>query len=145
MSFVFYAWGEPVWISLLIFFATIDYVYGLLLEKYRGTVWEKLPLISSLVLNLSLLGVFKYASFLVDNLNTITGLSLNVSTFSLPIGISFYTFQTISYVIDVYRGKIKAQESFLKFMMFVSLYHQLVAGPIVCAMPILQKKLTIAN
>lgn len=131
MSFIFYAWGEPIWISLLIFSATIDYIHGLLIEKYRGTIWEKFPLISCLVLNLSLLGIFKYSSFLLENVNYLTGLSLKVPTFSLPIGISFYTFQTISYVIDVYKGEVKAQKSFLKFMMFVSLYHQLVAGPIV--------------
>ncbi|GAB4476084.1 MAG: MBOAT family protein [Thermoflexibacter sp.] len=131
MSFVFYAWGEPVWVSLLIFSATIDYFHGILIEKYLGTPYQKLPLISSLVLNLSLLGSFKYSGFITENLNALTGLSLPVPAFSLPIGISFYTFQTISYVIDVHRGEIQAQKSFMKFVMFVSLYHQLVAGPIV--------------
>jgi alginate O-acetyltransferase complex protein AlgI len=130
-SFVFYAWGEPIWITLLIFSGFIDYIHGLLVEKYRGTPYQKLPLISSLLLNLSLLATFKYAGFFVENINALTGMNLSVPQFNLPIGISFYTFQTISYVVDVYRNEVKAQRSFLKFMMFVSLYHQLVAGPIV--------------
>jgi alginate O-acetyltransferase complex protein AlgI len=131
LSFAFYAWGEPIWITLLIFSGSIDYVHGLLVEKYRGTRWQKWPLVSSLVLNLSLLATFKYSGFIVGNVNAITGLSFEEPSFALPIGISFYTFQTISYVVDVYKNEVKAQKSFLKFMMFVSLYHQLVAGPIV--------------
>jgi alginate O-acetyltransferase complex protein AlgI len=130
-SFAFYSWGEPVWIILLIISASVDYINGLLIEKYRGSPWAKAGLISSIVINLGLLGIFKYSAFLYENLNTLFGLDLTVPTFSLPIGISFYTFQTISYTLDVYRGEVKAQKSFLKFMMFVSLYHQLVAGPIV--------------
>jgi alginate O-acetyltransferase complex protein AlgI len=81
--------------------------------------------------NLGLLAIFKYSAFLYQNINSIFGLELTVPSISLPIGISFYTFQTISYVIDVYKGEVKAQTSYMKFMMFVSLYHQLVAGPIV--------------
>jgi alginate O-acetyltransferase complex protein AlgI len=131
MSFVFYAWGEPIWIGLLLFSGDVDYVHGILIDKYRGTIYQKLPLLSCLFINLSLLASFKYATFIVDNVNLLTGLQFSVPTFSLPIGISFYTFQTISYVIDVYKGEVKSQKSFLKFMMFVSLYHQLVAGPIV--------------
>ncbi len=130
-SFVFYAWGEPIWISLLIFSATIDYFHGLMIERYRGTAYQKLPLISSVLLNLTLLVIFKYSGFIVGNLNTLLNTDFSVPQFTLPIGISFYTFQTISYVVDVYRNEVKAQRSFLKFMMFVSLYHQLVAGPIV--------------
>lgn len=131
MSFVFYAWGEPIWISLLIFSALIDYVHGILTEKWRNTPWKKIPLISSLLINLSLLGSFKYASFITENINLITGFNFSVPTYTLPIGISFYTFQTISYVFDVYKGEVKAQRSLTKFMLFVSLFHQLVAGPIV--------------
>jgi alginate O-acetyltransferase complex protein AlgI len=130
-SFFFYAWGEPVWIVLLIISALVDYINGLVIERYRDTVGEKLGLISSLVINLSLLGTFKYSGFIVENVNAVFGLNLAVPGFTLPIGISFYTFQTISYTVDVYRGEVKAQRSFMKFMMFVSLYHQLVAGPIV--------------
>ena len=130
-SLFFYAWGEPVWITLLLFSAAIDYFHGLYAEKHRGTAKAKWAVASSLVLNLGLLGIFKYSGFLVSTVNSLLGLSLPVPGFSLPIGISFYTFQTISYVIDVYRGEVKAQKSFGKFLLFVSCYHQLVAGPIV--------------
>ncbi|MBR5559591.1 MAG: MBOAT family protein [Oscillospiraceae bacterium] len=130
-SLVFYAWGEPIWIILLIFSATIDYFHGLGIAKYPGTKIPKLMVISSLVLNLGLLGVFKYADFFIGTFNSLTGLSLPMMGVTLPIGISFYTFQTISYTIDVYRGKIPAQRSYSKFLMYVSMYPQLVAGPIV--------------
>ncbi len=130
-SFFFYSWGEPVWIILMIISASVDYINALVIERYRGTVWAKVGLISCLIVNLGLLAIFKYSAFFYQNLNDIFGLQLTLPTFALPIGISFYTFQTISYVLDVYRGEVKAQTSYMKFMMFVSLYHQLVAGPIV--------------
>ncbi|MEG1773831.1 MAG: MBOAT family protein, partial [Oscillospiraceae bacterium] len=130
-SMFFYAWGEPIWISLLLFSAAIDYVHGLVIEKYRGRLGAKLAVASSLVLNLGLLGIFKYSGFLYSTLNSLFGLQLNVPAFALPIGISFYTFQTISYTIDVYRGDAEPQHSFAEFLMYVSLYFQLVAGPIV--------------
>lgn len=130
-SLAFYAWGEPVWITLLIFSATIDYFHGLTIEKYRGKIGAKLALISSLVLNLGLLGIFKYSGFFVENINLLTGLSLPVPNFALPIGISFYTFQTLSYTIDVYRNEVEPQHNYMKYFMYVSLYAQLVAGPIV--------------
>ncbi|NJL13594.1 MAG: MBOAT family protein [Microscillaceae bacterium] len=130
-SLSFYAWGEPVWVVLLIFSALIDYANGLWIDYFRGRRWAVLGVWSSVFINLSLLGVFKYSGFLYENLNALLGWQLTVPKFSLPVGISFYTFQTISYSIDVYRGELKAQKSFLKFLLFVSLYHQLVAGPIV--------------
>ena len=130
-SLAFYAWGEPIWVTLLIFSATIDYFHGLIIEKNRGKIGAKLALISSLVLNLGLLGIFKYSGFFVENINFITGLNFPVPSFALPIGISFYTFQTLSYTIDCYRGEVEAQHSYMKFLMYVSLYTQLVAGPIV--------------
>lgn len=130
-SLAFYAWGEPVWVILLIFSAAFDYVHGLIIERNRGTWKMKAALISSIVLNLSLLGFFKYSNFLTQNLNTLFGTNIPSNNFHLPIGISFYTFQTISYVVDVYRNETKAQTSFVKFLLFVSLFHQLVAGPIV--------------
>ena len=99
--------GEPVWVTLLIFSATIDYFHGRICERYAGRWQAKAALVSSLVVNLGLLGVFKYSGMLVESVNSLTGLSLPVPAFSLPIGISFYTFQTISYVIDVYRGQAK--------------------------------------
>ncbi|HIZ55663.1 MAG TPA: MBOAT family protein [Firmicutes bacterium] len=130
-SLFFYAWGEPVWITLLLFSATIDYFHGRLAQKYRGKIGAKLAVASSLVLNLGLLAVFKYSGLIIQTVNQLTGLSISAPGWGLPIGISFYTFQTIAYVIDVYRGKVEAQRSYLNFLLFVSLYHRLVAGPIV--------------
>jgi alginate O-acetyltransferase complex protein AlgI len=131
MSLVFYAWGEPIWICLLIFSALIDYWNGLWVEKARGTKYAKLPVLSTLVVNLGLLISFKYSGFITENVNFLLGTHFIVPSIALPIGISFYSFQTISYVIDVYRDEVKAQRSFMNFLLFVSLYHQLVAGPIV--------------
>jgi alginate O-acetyltransferase complex protein AlgI len=130
-SFAFYAWGEPIWVCLLMFSAAIDYVHGKLIGKWRGTHKAKWPLISSIVLNIGLLVAFKYSGFLAENINALLGTNFYEPNFALPIGISFYTFQTISYVIDVYRNEVPVQRSFLKFTMYVSLYPQLVAGPIV--------------
>jgi D-alanyl-lipoteichoic acid acyltransferase DltB (MBOAT superfamily) len=130
-SFVFYAWGEPVWVLLLIFSSLVDYGNAIFIEKYRGSKWAKLGVVSTVIFNAGILVAFKYGAFIYGNLNALFDLHLTAPTFSLPVGISFYTFQTLSYVIDVYRGDVKAQRSPLKFMMFVSLYHQLVAGPIV--------------
>ncbi|HEU4716502.1 MAG TPA: MBOAT family O-acyltransferase [Bacteroidia bacterium] len=130
-SLFFYAWGEPVWVFLLIFTSLVDYANALFIEKYRDTKWAKAGLVSSVIFNLGILMVFKYSGFFVQNLNFITGLSIPVPAFTLPIGISFYTFQSVSYVVDVYRREVPAQRDYMKFLMFVSLYHQLVAGPIV--------------
>ncbi|MCS6794383.1 MAG: MBOAT family protein [Raineya sp.] len=132
-SFIFYAWGEPIWVILLFFSALVDYLNGLWVEKYlaHSKKMARCGVISSLVINLGLLIAFKYSGFLAENINNLTNWGLPVPKIDLPIGISFYTFQTISYTIDVYRGEVKAQKSFLKFLMFVSMYHQLVAGPIV--------------
>lgn len=130
-SLLFYAWGEPIWVSLLIFSALIDYLNGLFIERYRGRKLAHLGVVSTLVVNLSLLISFKYADFIVSNVNWLFDTSFVEPGITLPIGISFYTFQTISYTIDVYRGEVKAQRSFMDFLLFVSLFHQLVAGPIV--------------
>lgn len=130
-SLFFYGWGEPIWITLMIFSAFVDYTASRFIEKHRGKAGAKIGLICSLIANLGLLATFKYSSFIVENVNNIFGTGFDLPHFALPIGISFYTFQTISYTVDVYRNDVKAQKSFLKFLMFVSLYHQLVAGPIV--------------
>lgn len=130
-SLLFYAWGEPIWISLLIISSFIDYLNGLFIDKNLGKPIAKLGVYSTLLFNLGFLFTFKYSDFIVENINLVTHLNFNKPGFLLPIGISFYTFQTISYTIDVYKGEVKAQKSFLSFLMFVSLYHQLVAGPIV--------------
>jgi alginate O-acetyltransferase complex protein AlgI len=130
-SLIFYAWGEPVWVILLIISSVIDYICGGLAGRHSGTPKGKLFVIISLVLNLGLLGVFKYGGFIVNNLNALFRLSIPDPGVSLPIGISFYTMQTISYTIDAYRGRAKVQKSFARFLLFVSMFPQLVAGPIV--------------
>lgn len=130
-SLFFYAWGEPIWISLMIFTTVVDYVSARAIERWRGSPWAKVALVGSLVSNLGLLAIFKYLGFFGKTINFLTSVSLNLPSFSLPIGISFYTFQSISYIIDVYRGEVQAQRSFFKYLLFVSLFHQLVAGPIV--------------
>jgi len=130
-SLFFYAWGEPVWIVLLLFSASIDFFHGKFIEKHHGTSLAKLGLLSSLVLNLSILFLFKYSGFAVESINAFLGTSFPVPVFRLPVGISFYTFQTISYVFDVYRGEVKAEKRFSGYLMYLSMYFQLVAGPIV--------------
>ena len=130
-SLIFYAWGEPIWVGLLLLSSLIDYLNGLFIDKYHGKPIAKLGLYSTLIFNLGILITFKYSDFIVQNVNAITHLNFKEPGFLMPIGISFYSFQTISYTIDVYRGEVKAQKSFLNFLLFVSLYHQLVAGPIV--------------
>lgn len=130
-SLFFYAWGEPVWVLLLLASTLIDYVHGLLIERYKGSLRAKLTLVSSVIINLGILMTFKYSAFFVENINKAFGASLYVPKFSLPLGISFYTFQILSYTIDVYRGKVKAQRSILSFMCYVTMFPQLVAGPIV--------------
>ena len=131
MSFLFYAWGEPVWVLLLLASGFMVWLCSLLVERFAGTRRGKAVLILAVTISLSLLGIFKYSGFLIENINAVLPLSLPVPQFSLPIGISFYTFQMISYIVDVYRGDVKAQPSFLRFIMYVSMYFQLVAGPIV--------------
>ena len=130
-SLFFYAWGEPIWISLLIFSALVDYFNGLFIDKHRNQHIAKFGIFITLFINLGLLFTFKYSDFIVENFNFLFNTTFSKPGFLLPIGISFYTFQTISYSIDVYKGEVKAQKNFLNFLMFVSLYHQLVAGPIV--------------
>lgn len=133
-SLFFYSWGEPVWVFLLMLTAFLDYTWAKCIEYFHLTGQQrrkKMALIASLVFDLGMLGVFKYSGFVVENINLLTGLSLPVPQIALPIGISFYTFQTISYVLDVYRGQVAAQKRYYKYLMYLSSYHQLVAGPIV--------------
>lgn len=130
-SLLFYAWGEPIWISLLLISSVTDYFHGLMIEKHRGKWQSKAALISSLCINLGLLVFFKYSGFIAGNINAILGTSIPAHDFGLPIGISFYSFQTLSYVLDVYRGEVPAQKSMPKLLLYVSMFPQLVAGPIV--------------
>ncbi len=130
MSILFYAWGEPFWVILIIISATVDYTNGRIIGKYRGQWQAKASFIASIVINLALLASFKYANFFIETVNAVSGLSLPLTGLTLPIGISFYTFQTMSYSIDVYKGEVKVQKSFPDFLLFVSLFPQLIAGPI---------------
>ena len=117
--------------TLLIFSGFVDYFNGRIIEANRGTKYAKMALIASIVINLGLLGVFKYSAFFIQSINGLFSAHLPFAEFALPIGISFYTFQTMSYTIDVYRGNTKAQKKFSSFLLYVSLFPQLIAGPIV--------------
>ena len=124
-SLIFYAWGEPIYILLMIFSSIVDFINGKNIEK------KKIYLIISIIINISLLGFFKYADFFIKVINNILNLDIPLLNLGLPIGISFFTFQTMSYSIDVYRGDVKAEKDFLTFMTYVCMFPQLIAGPIV--------------
>ena len=128
-TLVFYAWGEPVYIVLMVLSILLNYWTGLFMERIPS--WRRPILIAGIVLDLGLLGFFKYYGFAVEILNRIGGLSLEAHRLPLPIGISFYTFQALSYLIDLYRGKTEAQKDPLLFGLYISLFPQLIAGPIV--------------
>ena len=132
-NLVFYGYGEPVFILLMIFSTAFNYAYGLLINRYRANQrTAKLLMISNIVVNLGLLGFFKYASFITETVNAIFPFAaLAVPMIPLPIGISFYTFQTMSYTIDVYRNDSPVQRNFISFGTYVALFPQLIAGPIV--------------
>ena len=130
-SLLFYAWGEPIYVGLMIFSTVLDYTCGRAVEKHRGTPKAKIGLLVSVIVNLSLLCLFKYTDFLIGTVNGIFGCIIPLLHLPLPIGISFYTFQTMSYTIDVYRGDAKAQHNILSFGAYVSLFPQLIAGPVV--------------
>lgn len=130
-SLVFYAWGEPLCVLLLIASAAVNFVLGLCINKYRDKTGGKIAVTSAVVFDIAMLGIFKYSGFIVENINAVTHLSLPVPDIRLPIGISFFTFQMISYVIDVHWENVDVQKNYPKFLMYVSLFPQLVAGPIV--------------
>ena len=130
-SLVFYAWGRPAWMLLLVFTAWCDWRNARRVEKYRGTWKAKAAFAASLVFDIGVFVLFKYTGFFAENINFLFKSALPVPDFELPIGISFYTFQTLTYVIDVYRGDCKAQPRFSSYLLYLSMYFQLVAGPIV--------------
>ena len=130
-SLVFYAWGEPRYVILMTVTIILGYVLGLLIERYLGTGKAKLFLILSLVFDLGFLAYFKYADFFIENFNAVTGLGLPLLRIALPVGISFYTFQILSYTVDVYRGDVKAQRNIINLATYIALFPQLIAGPIV--------------
>ena len=130
-SLLFYFVGEPIYSLLMIGSALSGWAHGLLIEKFRGTKWSKVALISSIVVGIGLLGFFKYSNFFITNINNIFGSEIGLISIALPIGISFYTFQILSYTIDLYRGEAKVQKNPLDFATYVALFPQLIAGPIV--------------
>ena len=132
LSLIFYSWGEAKYFPIMIASIVVDYTASGLIESHRDNkLICRLGLIYSVVFNLGMLGFFKYTNFFVGNLNALFGLSLPTISFVLPLGISFYTFQTMSYTIDVYLGKVKAERNIIDFGAFVVLFPQLIAGPIV--------------
>ncbi len=131
VSLFFYAWGEPKYVLLMLVSILCGYVSGLLVEKFRGKTGAKVTLWVAAAICLGFLGYFKYADFFITNFNAATGLSVPLLQLALPIGISFYTFQILSYVIDVYRGDVPAQKNPITLAAYISLFPQLIAGPIV--------------
>lgn len=131
MSLIFYAWGEPRYAILMLLSVTQGYIFARLIGKGRGTKRAKAYLIISLVLSLGMLGVFKYANFFAESFAAVFGLKIAALNIALPIGISFYTFQLISYVIDVYRADVEPQRDYVAFAAYISMFPQLIAGPIV--------------
>ena len=130
-SLLFYFVGEPVYVLLLVFSSLSDFFHSLYIEKHRGTKKAKIALTSSIAINLGMLGFFKYTDFLIGAVNGLLGTAIPLTGIELPIGISFFTFQTMSYTIDVYRGDAKAEKNLATMATFVCLFPQLVAGPIV--------------
>lgn len=129
MSLLFYAYGEPLYVLLMIFMIAIHYIFALLISRNKNRNGWILGI--CIFIDICILGYFKYSNFIIDNLNTVVHLGIKNLNVRLPIGISFYTFQSISYVIDVYRGKVKAQRNPLYLGLYISLFPQLIAGPIV--------------
>lgn len=130
-SLVFYGWGEPKYLLLMVASIIVGYVAGLLIEAFSEKKPSKVVFIISTVILVGFLAVFKYADFFVENFNEVTGLSVGLLNVALPIGISFYTFQILSYTIDVYRGSVPAQKNFIDLASYIALFPQLIAGPIV--------------
>jgi len=132
ISLFFYSWGEPKYFPIMIASIFCDYLCSWGIEKNRDNKkFCRLMLIISMIFNLGMLGFFKYTGFFLENINGLLGTSLAAPNVTLPIGISFYTFQTMSYTIDVYRGNVKAERNIIDFAAFVTLFPQLIAGPIV--------------
>ena len=133
-SLFFYAWGEPKYVFLMLFTITMDFFIGKGIDKAKKEGNQKKAkrfLMTSILVDLSILGFFKYADFLIGTVNTLTGAGIPLLGIPLPIGISFFTFQTMSYTIDVYKGNTEVQKNWIKYGTYVSMFPQLIAGPIV--------------
>ena len=132
VSLIFYAWGEPKYVFLMIFSILVNYVFGLLMDKHRENKKRlKLLLVISVIIDLGLLSVFKYTDFIITNINSVFDTGFDLLNIALPIGISFYTFQAMSYTIDVYRDDVRVQRNLIDFGMYITMFPQLIAGPIV--------------
>ncbi|MBR6666641.1 MAG: MBOAT family protein [Lachnospiraceae bacterium] len=130
-SLFFYGWGEPRYVIIMGIAIVAGYVFGRLIEAFRGKGLSKVFFILSLLSSVAMLGYFKYVDFFITNLNAVTGLSIPLLKIALPIGISFYTFQLLSYLVDVYRGTVPAQKNIINFGAYIAMFPQLIAGPIV--------------
>ena len=131
-SIIFYAWGEPYFVLVMLASIFVNWLFGLLINKYRtDKLKSKVLIVLMLGFNLTIIGIFKYLGFLIENINSIFNISLNNPQIKLPIGISFFTFQAISYVIDVYKNDAKVQKNLLNMGLYISFFPQLIAGPIV--------------
>ena len=130
-SLLFYGWSRLDWLLLLVVSITFNYVCGILIDKHRGKPLSKVFVAISLVFSLGMLMIFKYTDFFITNINAVTGLDIPLTGIELPLGISFYTFQIISYIMDVYWGKVGVQKNYYKLLLYISLFPQLVSGPIV--------------
>ena len=146
-SLVFYAWGEPIYVLLMIYSILLNYVSGLLMANHPK--YKKQVLVFTIILNLFIIGFFKYYGFLMENFNALTGLNIPIRKLALPIGISFYTFQALSYDIDLYRGKFPVQKNFVAFAAYITMFPQLIAGPIVryedVAKQMMKRKLSLSR
>ncbi len=129
-SIIFYGWGEPKYLILLLVSITVNWLAGILIGRFRGR-GDKAVLAGAIVFDLSMLFFFKYINFFIENINSVTGSSISMVDITLPLGISFYTFQIMSYVIDLYRGKVEVEKSFINLGTYLCMFPQLIAGPIV--------------
>ena len=130
-SLIFYAWGEPVYVFLMFGTALLNYFAGRIIGKYQGKAGDTIATYFTVIYDFAMLGVFKYSGFIVENINALLSANIPVPDIKLPIGISFYTFQTVSYIIDCHWESVKPQKSFKNFLLYLTLFPQLVAGPIV--------------
>ncbi len=130
-SLIFYAWGEPKWVFAMIVLTFVDYIGGLIFPRVKNLTFRKILLAIWIVFNLVMLFTFKYLNFIIGNINAIGGTSISAFPYAMPIGISFFTFQALTYVIDIYRGQVKPQKNYLYVLLYISMFPQLIAGPIV--------------
>ena len=132
LSFVFYSWGEPKYFSVMLITILVNYLLGLILEKYNyNRFFSKIIVTIAIVFNVGELFFFKYYNFFINNINSIFGSNLQILNLALPLGISFYIFQILSYMLDVYKKRVVAERNIIDFAAFVVLFPQLIAGPIV--------------